>query len=159
MERNARIRIVRSATSVRHRLMVGHLATIWNHAHAASIGDSGPSKILCKYPDCTNPACPFRHEDANGNPIPPPALTRKLATSSDMETDEPTQQSDIEVTMETLDSHAPKNGSARPLPGKPLNGTIPVPCKFAGGCANPKCKFIHDNRKPCNFGVKCFKGV
>jgi hypothetical protein len=88
-----------------------------------------------------------------------------------METDEPTEQGDVEVTMDqdsgpagmasgkSLESHASKNGSARPLPGKPLNGTIPVPCKFAGGCTNPKCKFIHDNRKPCNFGIKCFKGT
>ena len=79
-----------------------------------------------------------------------------------METDEPTTQGDIEVTMDqdmSSGGTAAKSGSARPLPGKPLNGTIPVPCKFGGGCTNAKCKFIHDNRKPCNFGVKCFKGM
>lgn len=31
--------------------------------------------MLCKYLNCTNPSCQFRHEDAAGNPIPPPALT------------------------------------------------------------------------------------
>ena len=31
--------------------------------------------MLCKYQNCTNPSCAFRHEDADGNPIPPPALT------------------------------------------------------------------------------------
>jgi hypothetical protein len=31
--------------------------------------------MLCKYQNCTNPSCQFRHEDADGNPIPPPALT------------------------------------------------------------------------------------
>jgi hypothetical protein len=36
---------------------------------------AGPSRLLCKYQNCSNPACAFRHEDANGNPIPPPALT------------------------------------------------------------------------------------
>ena len=36
---------------------------------------AGPSRLLCKYLNCTNPACAFRHEDSNGNPIPPPALT------------------------------------------------------------------------------------
>lgn len=40
---------------------------------------AGPSRLLCKYQNCTNPACPFRHEDAEGNPIPPPALTAAKA--------------------------------------------------------------------------------
>ena len=31
--------------------------------------------MLCKFQNCTNPSCAFRHEDADGNPIPPPALT------------------------------------------------------------------------------------
>lgn len=31
--------------------------------------------MLCKYLNCTNPSCQFRHEDANGNSIPPPALS------------------------------------------------------------------------------------
>lgn len=143
------------------------------HIHAELLrlpDDNGPSKILCKFPNCTNPTCPFRHEDANGNPIPPPALTRKLAESSEMETDEPAEQDVVHVTMDhttssagmaldkSLDSLVADSGSAKPLPGKPLNGTIPVPCRFGSGCTNPKCKFIHDNRKPCNFGVKCFKG-
>lgn len=133
--------------------------------------DGGPSKILCKFPNCTNPNCHFRHEDANGNPIPPPALTRKQAESSEMETDDPAEQDDVSVTMDhatssagmalgksALDLPLGSTGPAKPLPAKPLNGTVPVPCKFGAGCTNPKCKFIHDNRKPCNFGVKCFKG-
>jgi len=33
--------------------------------------------MLCKYQNCTNPSCQFRHEDADGNPIPPPALTAR----------------------------------------------------------------------------------
>lgn len=42
---------------------------------AAVLGETaGPSRLLCKYLHCTNPACAFRHEDANGNAIPPPAL-------------------------------------------------------------------------------------
>lgn len=36
--------------------------------------------MLCKYQNCTNPACSFRHEDAEGNPIPPPALAAAKAT-------------------------------------------------------------------------------
>jgi hypothetical protein len=35
--------------------------------------------MLCKYQNCTNPSCQFRHEDADGNPIPPPALTAAKA--------------------------------------------------------------------------------
>jgi hypothetical protein len=35
--------------------------------------------LLCKYLNCTNPACAFRHEDSQGNPIPPPALTAAKA--------------------------------------------------------------------------------
>ena len=40
---------------------------------------AGPSRMLCKYQNCTNPSCQFRHEDAEGNPIPPPALTAAKA--------------------------------------------------------------------------------
>jgi len=35
--------------------------------------------MLCKYLNCTNPSCAFRHEDAEGNPIPPPALAAAKA--------------------------------------------------------------------------------
>ena len=35
--------------------------------------------MLCKYQNCTNPSCQFRHEDSNGNTIPPPALTARQA--------------------------------------------------------------------------------
>jgi hypothetical protein len=43
-------------------------------------GDTaGPSRLLCKYLNCTNPACAFRHEDSQGKPIPPPALTAAKA--------------------------------------------------------------------------------
>lgn len=44
--------------------------------HLTCLGETaGPSRLLCKYQNCTNPACAFRHEDAEGNLIPPPALT------------------------------------------------------------------------------------
>lgn len=89
-----------------------------------------------------------------------------------METDDPAEQDDVNVTMDhatssagmalgksALDLPLGSTASVKPLPGKPLNGTVPVPCKFGAGCTNPKCKFIHDNRKPCNFGIKCFKGL
>ncbi|KAJ9100558.1 hypothetical protein QFC21_003601 [Naganishia friedmannii] len=148
----------------------------YSHVSPAQVEDvpTGPSKILCKYPDCTNPSCQFRHEDANGNPIPPPALTRQLAAAaaapdatSAMETDQPSQDN-IHVKVDQSSSSAglaagkPLEStstavSAKPLPGKPLNATIPVPCRFGAGCTNVKCKFIHENKKPCNFGVKCFK--
>lgn len=42
---------------------------------------AGPSRLLCKYQNCTNPSCPFRHENAQGSPIPPPALTARKAAA------------------------------------------------------------------------------
>jgi hypothetical protein len=179
MVRVARILIVRTVMSARHKWKVSYESfESWpvksNHKTMFTDVVSGPSKILCKYPDCTNPSCQFRHEDANGNPIPPPALTRQLAaaaaapdTSSAMETDQPNSQDDIHVKIDQSSSSAglaagkplESAGSAKPLPGKPLNATIPVPCRFGAGCTNVKCKFVHENKKPCNFGVKCFKGA
>ena len=38
-------------------------------------GHAGPSQLPCKYQNCNNPSCPFLHTDAEGNAIPPPALT------------------------------------------------------------------------------------
>lgn len=163
-------------------------------------GDTaGVSRVLCKFPVCTNPACQFRHEDADGNFIPPPAQTRATAaaatsslpaSSSAMDLDD---HDDLDVRMDTESStsglassaktpmtaeqreamlNSPltesiqnaggvgKGGKAKAqsIPGKPLNGTIPVACKFGTACTNKLCKFVHDARKPCHFGVKCFKG-
>lgn len=115
---------------------------------------TGPAKVLCRFAPCTNPACQFRHEDANGNPIPPPA-SRKHAAASAMAVDESENGGE---GSKSLDPSPVQSTFPKPLPGKPLNGTIPVPCRFAAGCLNPKCKFIHDNKRPCNFGIRCFKG-
>ncbi|KAJ9093563.1 hypothetical protein QFC19_008290 [Naganishia cerealis] len=130
-----------------------------------------PNGKGCKDPDCSySHVSPAQAEDANGNPIPPPALTRQLAAaaaepSTEMETDQPGEQDDIQVKMDHSTSSAGMASlkplevtSTKPLPGKPLNGAIPVPCRYGAGCTNPKCKFTHENKKPCNFGAKCFKG-
>jgi hypothetical protein len=106
---------------------------------------TGPSKVLCRFPECTNPNCQFRHEDAEGNVIPPPALTRKLAGASAMKVDGAEGEA--------------AEGTAKPIPGKPFNGMIPTPCRFGSGCLNTKCRFTHDNRRPCHFGIRCFKGT
>lgn len=125
----------------------GKSATYWcrmTRLISEHVEGTGPAKVLCRFAECTNPNCQYRHEDAEGNVIPPPALTRKLAASSAMKVD---------------GAEGDEGGVAKPIPGKPLNGMIPVPCRFGAGCLNSKCRFTHDNRRPCNFGVRCFKGT
>lgn len=58
----------------------------------------------------------------------------------------------------SLEPSPVESSFAKPLPGKPLNGTIPAPCRFDPGCLNPKCRFIHEKKRPCHFGIRCFKG-
>jgi nuclear polyadenylated RNA-binding protein NAB2 len=136
---------------------------------------AGERRVLCKFPVCTNPSCQFRHEDAEGNPIPPPALTRAVKKNEDgnevdmdAEHDEwdvkvgegtasglGNAKSESEVRMQ-LDN--PLGDSKKPVATKPLNGTIATPCRFGSGCTNKFCKFTHPIDTPCRFGSRCFKG-
>lgn len=90
---------------------------------AAVLGDAaGPSRLLCKYQNCTNPSCPFRHEDESGKSIPPPALSasKKARTIPAQAPVVPSASSDnedgdVEVVMtsknlmhEALDDSKPK---------------------------------------------------
>ncbi|WRT66486.1 uncharacterized protein IL334_003445 [Kwoniella shivajii] len=118
---------------------------------AASLGDSaGPSRLLCKYLNCTNPSCPFRHEDAEGNPIPPPALTASkapktkivpvpvAAPSSDNEDGDGDGDGDMEVVM-----------SHRGLMDGALDDTRKeISCRYGDRCTRPDCKFTHPASRP-----------
>ena len=88
-------------------------------------GKAGPSRMLCKYQNCTNPACPYRHEDASGNPIPPPALTKAVKPppkSVDASSD--VDDGDIEVVM-----------TSKSLLDGPLDDAKKaVPCRFGERC-------------------------
>lgn len=133
----------------------------------------------CKFGDkCNNPACPFRHEDASGNWVPSPALTRPNAGSSsngvpnDVDMADASQHDELDITLD-LDSSAAGMAAGKTIgvPGKkmdgvlgsgsnasaatkPMNGQIKVPCRFGAGCTNPTCRFQHG--KACRFGKKCF---
>ncbi|OCF74525.1 hypothetical protein I204_04901 [Kwoniella mangroviensis CBS 8886] len=124
---------------------------------AATLGDSaGPSRLLCKYQNCTNPSCPFRHEDENGNSIPPPALTAAKAApkprtapvpvpaaSSDNEDND--GDGDVEVVM-----------SHKGLMDGALDDTKKeVSCRYGERCTRPDCKFSHPASRPTpKFGKK-----
>nr|XP_018262867.1 uncharacterized protein I303_04352 [Kwoniella dejecticola CBS 10117]OBR85025.1 hypothetical protein I303_04352 [Kwoniella dejecticola CBS 10117] len=125
---------------------------------AAILGDSaGPSRLLCKYQNCTNPSCPFRHEDENGNSIPPPALTASkapkpkiqpvpaAAPSSDNEDDG--GDGDVEVVM-----------SHKGLMDGALDDTKKeVSCRYGERCTRLDCKFTHPPGRPTpKFGKKPF---
>jgi len=72
-----------------------------------NLGDAaGPSRLLCKYQNCANPSCAFRHEDEQGNPIPPPALTAAKAAKEKPVVEKPeanpgsdNDDGDMEVVM------------------------------------------------------------
>lgn len=139
-----------------------------------STGDAaGQSRVPCKFGSkCNNPACSFRHEDAAGNLIPTPALTRPANGSStgpiDVDMADPTQHDELDITLD-LDSSAAGMAVSRPIAGvpgkkmdgilgsgvvKPMNGQIKVPCRFGEGCTRGNCRFQHG--KACRFGKKCF---
>lgn len=88
---------------------------------------AGPTRLLCKYQNCTNPACPFRHEDAEGNAIPPPALSaargKKVSASSDNE------DGDIEVVM-----------TKNTMDGALDDSKTVTACRFGDRCTRRKSK-------------------
>ncbi|WVO22115.1 uncharacterized protein IAS62_003440 [Cryptococcus decagattii] len=78
-------------------------------------GTGGPSRLLCKYQNCNNLSCPFRHEDADGNPAPPPALAKN---------NKPTV------------AKAPASSSD--------DGSVEmIQCRFGDRCTRADCKFLH----------------
>ncbi|ODN82084.1 hypothetical protein L202_02399 [Cryptococcus amylolentus CBS 6039] len=125
---------------------------IKSHVSPAASGDiSGPSKILCKYQNCTNPSCPFRHEDANGNPIPPPALAGKAATNGNGAI-VPAPSSD-DGSVEVITSHKTLMNSSLD------DGPRVVQCRYAERCTRADCKFSHPPSRPVPKGhnSKSFK--
>lgn len=82
---------------------------------AAANGESaGPSRVLCRYQNCTNPKCQYRHEDANGNPIPPPALSNAAAATPAV--------------------HSAESGGKASLDAALDDGKTARPCRFGERC-------------------------
>lgn len=93
-------------------------------AAANGAGAAGPSRVLCKFQHCTNPTCPFRHEDAEGNFIPPPAQTKGLPKSSQEES----RDDDVEVVVKaSLDSALDDTQQERP-------------CRYGERCTRGECE-------------------
>jgi hypothetical protein len=98
---------------------------------------AGPSKLLCKYQNCTNPSCAFRHEDADGNPIPPPALSKTPAmptiSTGPLPVYQPSsdnEDGDVEVVM-----------TSKSLLDGPLDDSKPaVACRFGERCTRREYK-------------------
>lgn len=87
-------------------------------------GKAGPNRMLCKYQNCTNPACPYRHEDASGNAIPAPALTT-AAPKPPLDASSDAEDGDIEVVM-----------TSKSLLDGPLDDSKKVVmCRFGDRCA------------------------
>ncbi|KAK8864495.1 hypothetical protein IAR55_001745 [Kwoniella newhampshirensis] len=109
---------------------------------AASLGETaGPSRLLCKYQNCSNPSCPFRHEDANGNPIPPPALTASKTAKKAVEV--PAASSDNEDgEMEVVMSSKGLMDGALEDTRKEVN------CRYGERCTRADCKFSHPASRP-----------
>lgn len=92
---------------------------------SAVLGDSvGPSRLLCKYQNCNNPSCPFRHEDADGNPVPPPALTK---SNKPTVVKAPASSSD-DGSVEVINSHRDL------LDGQLADGPKMIQCRFGDRC-------------------------
>lgn len=95
---------------------------------AAVLGEgAGPSRLLCKFQHCTNPACQFRHEDAAGNPIAPPALSNPAPAA--------------EASKPSLDTALDDSRTERP-------------CRYAERCTRADCKFTHPPGRPAPGAAK-----
>lgn len=93
-------------------------------------GNAGPSRMLCKYQNCSNPACPYRHEDANGNAIPPPALTKTVAAPKSVDASSDAEE-DLDVVI-----------TAKSLLNGPLDDNKKVvACRFGERCTRRKFIF------------------
>ncbi|WVR06954.1 hypothetical protein IAU60_003990 [Kwoniella sp. DSM 27419] len=119
---------------------------------AAALGETaGPSRLLCKYQNCTNPSCPFRHQDAEGNPIPPPALTAAKAKAAKPP---PAPSSDNEDgEFEVVMSHKGL------MDGALEDSRKEVACRYGERCTRADCKFTHPASRPtpkAAYGKKPF---
>ncbi|BEI86627.1 hypothetical protein CcaverHIS002_0609140 [Cutaneotrichosporon cavernicola] len=112
---------------------------------AVSGASTGPSRVLCKFQHCTNPSCQYRHEDADGNFIPPPALSKKDANVNTGTEDEG-RDDEIEVVVKT--------GLDAPLDNSPQER----PCRYAERCTRADCKFTHPASRPTPRGAKPTRG-
>lgn len=109
--------VVLSADPCREGIKCADKDCIKSHVSPAVVhGDkAGQSRMLCKFQNCNNPSCPFRHEDAQGNVVPPPALAHPERAKK---VDEP------EV-----------NGKSKGLLDGPLESSaFARPCKFGAAC-------------------------
>ncbi|KAL7421598.1 mRNA-binding protein nab2 [Cryptotrichosporon argae] len=104
-----------------------------SHVSPAAVlgGSAGPSRMLCKYQNCINPTCQYRHEDAAGNAIPPPGLTAikskaRPAPSSDGE-------DDVEVVV----------SAKRAMDGVLSDIKVLKACRYGEKCTRADCKFTH----------------
>lgn len=140
---------------------------------AQKLGDqAGQNRVPCKFGGkCNNPACPYRHEDAGGNVIPAPALSRPVespaagasATAAngaggaiDVDMADANQHDELDITLD-LDSSTAGMAS-RPIsgvPGKKMDGALGsgtgTGVKGAGG----RKPLNGQIKVPCRFGAGC----
>ncbi|WVO16183.1 hypothetical protein L204_103853 [Cryptococcus depauperatus] len=115
---------------------------IKSHVSPAAVlgGQAGPSRLLCKYQNCTNPSCPFRHEDDAGNLISPPALivSQKAKTDTSVAPSVANGETDAANTHKGL------------MDGELEDGPKIVQCRYGEKCTRPNCKFVHPSSRSIN---------
>lgn len=95
---------------------------------------AGPSRLLCKFQNCTNPSCPFRHEDAEGKPIPPPALTAKKTPKATVKPAAPASNQNAGSDDDEIE----------------IVATSPAKGKMDG--------VLDDSLRACRYAEKCTRG-
>jgi hypothetical protein len=114
--RGVKMQNVSKATSVLLLCLVSTVKSILTTGAAA-----GPSRLLCKYQNCTNPTCAFRHEDANGNTISAPALRTKTKQAPEPASSD---EGDVEIV----------GTSGRAMDGVLDETRGAKPCRFGDRC-------------------------
>ncbi|CED83875.1 Nuclear polyadenylated RNA binding protein [Phaffia rhodozyma] len=116
-----------------------------SHVSPAQLGadHTGPTQVLCKFQNCTNPSCQFLHVDAAGQPTAPPALANPALAEKPKEKKGTGNGGigDLDGVVAAPASSATTAAAIGGLDG-PLTASGKL-CKFKSHCTRADCKYTH----------------